>query len=207
LKSSAPESASAEPNRRASLGGPGNRAALQLCIRLIVPRSRSAVFRSDYVAPDFGFTSGGGTNSRDQSGHEVDGRWLDGSAAFAAQAPEKIFKGHIALTSDQQAHGVENRTAPAMQAMQLDYALRPVREPVLFTKKGRMHPAILDGNTKRTRAKLRITPATSGGNASFLDRHYGQSEWRPKRRSASKGPTRFPSVLVLAVGVSQPEYP
>jgi hypothetical protein len=87
-------------------------------------------------------------------GDEVNGRRLDPKAAFTAQAAKQIFKGHIALAFDQEPHGIADRTASAMQAMQLDNALRPIREPMLFTKKGRMHPAILDRNEKRTRAKL-----------------------------------------------------
>ena len=60
-------------------------------------------------------------------GDEIDGRGLDGLAAFTAQAAEKIFKAHIALAGNQQPHGIAHRTASAMQAMQLDHALRPVR--------------------------------------------------------------------------------
>jgi hypothetical protein len=48
-------------------------------------------------------------------------------AAVAAQAGEKVFKGHIAFARHQQSHGIADRTATAMQAMQLDHALRPVR--------------------------------------------------------------------------------
>ena len=61
------------------------------------------------------------------SGDEIDGRGLDGLAAFATKAAEQVFKGHIALAGHQQPHGVADRTAPAMRAMQLDHALRPVR--------------------------------------------------------------------------------
>ena len=74
--------------------------------------------------------------------HEVDGRGFDSTAPFTAQAAEKIFKGHIAFALNEQPHGIADRTASASQAMQLNHALRPVREPVDLTKKGRMHPAI-----------------------------------------------------------------
>jgi hypothetical protein len=60
-------------------------------------------------------------------GHEVDGRGGASTAAFTAQAAEKIVKGHIALALHQQPHGIADRTAPAVQAMQFDHALRPVR--------------------------------------------------------------------------------
>ena len=43
------------------------------------------------------------------------------------EAAEKIFKGHIAIAFHQQPHGIGDRTASAMQAMQFDHALRPVR--------------------------------------------------------------------------------
>jgi hypothetical protein len=78
-------------------------------------------------------------------GHQVDGRGLDGSAPFTAQAAKQIFKGHIALAFYQQAHGVEDRTASAMQAMQLDHALRPIREPMRLAKEGRVHPPFWTG--------------------------------------------------------------
>jgi hypothetical protein len=74
---------------------------------------------------------------------EIDGRGFDSVASFTAQAAEKIFKGHVALASYQQPHGIAYRAASAVQAMQLDDAPWPVREPMLFTKKRRMHPAIL----------------------------------------------------------------
>jgi hypothetical protein len=60
-------------------------------------------------------------------GHEIDGRGFGCAAPFTAQAAQKIFKGHIALAFDQQPYGVADRTASAMQAMQFDHALRPVR--------------------------------------------------------------------------------
>ena len=44
-------------------------------------------------------------------GDEIDGRGLDCAAAFAAQATEQIFKGHIALARDQHAHGIADRAA------------------------------------------------------------------------------------------------
>jgi hypothetical protein len=39
---------------------------------------------------------------------EINGRGFDHMAAFAAQAAQQIFKGHIALAFYQQAHGVED---------------------------------------------------------------------------------------------------
>jgi hypothetical protein len=71
-------------------------------------------------------------------------------AWYTAQAAEQIFKGHIAVAFDQQPHGVEDRTASAMQAMQLDHALGPVREPVRLTKKRWMPCHLLNRNKKRT---------------------------------------------------------
>jgi hypothetical protein len=59
--------------------------------------------------------------------HEVDGRGFDSTAPFTAQAAEKIFKGHIALAFHQQPHGTADRTASAMQTMQLNHTVRPVR--------------------------------------------------------------------------------
>jgi hypothetical protein len=91
-------------------------------------------------------------------GDEINGRGLDGLAAFTAQAAKQIFECHIALASHQQSHGIADRATPAMQAMQLNHALRPVRQPVRLAKKGRMHPAILHRNGKRTRAKLPPNP-------------------------------------------------
>jgi hypothetical protein len=41
-------------------------------------------------------------------GHEINRRGFEGLAAFAAQAAQQIFKGHIALAFYQQAHGVED---------------------------------------------------------------------------------------------------
>jgi hypothetical protein len=73
-------------------------------------------------------------------GDEIDGRGLGSSAAVTAQAAEKILKGHIAVAFDQQPHGVQDRTASAMQAMQLDHALGPVREPVRPAEEGRCIP-------------------------------------------------------------------
>jgi hypothetical protein len=61
------------------------------------------------------------------AGHEIDGRGLDGLAAFTAQAAKKIFEGHIASALHQQPHGVADRTTSAVLAVQLDHALRPVR--------------------------------------------------------------------------------
>jgi hypothetical protein len=58
---------------------------------------------------------------------EIDGRGFGRVAAFTAQAAEQIFEGHIALALHQQPLGISDRTASAMQAMQLDHALRPVR--------------------------------------------------------------------------------
>ena len=85
-------------------------------------------------------------------GDEIDGRGLGRSAVFTTQAAKQIFKGHVAVAFDQQPHGIADRTAAStMQAMQLDHTLRPVGEPVLFTKQGRVHPLFLDGNKKRTR--------------------------------------------------------
>src|ERR1700733_13483886 len=46
-----------------------------------------------------------------------------------------------------------------MQAMQLNHAIRPVREPVRLTKKGRMHPAIFGQEQKENK---------SGGNCLSL---------------------------------------
>jgi hypothetical protein len=60
-------------------------------------------------------------------GHEVNGLGFDSVAALTAQAEEQIFKGHIGLAFDQKPHGIADRTASAMQAMQLDQALWPVR--------------------------------------------------------------------------------
>jgi hypothetical protein len=60
-------------------------------------------------------------------GNEIDGRGVDSTAAFTAQAAEKVFKGHIAFALHEPPHGIAHRTASAMQAMQLDHALRPVR--------------------------------------------------------------------------------
>ena len=60
-------------------------------------------------------------------GHEVDGRGVGSAAPFTAQAAEKIFKAHIALAGNQQPHGIGDRTASAVLAVQLDHALRPVR--------------------------------------------------------------------------------
>jgi hypothetical protein len=51
-------------------------------------------------------------------GHEIDGRGLDGLAAFTAQAAKKTFEGHIASALHQQPHRIADRTASAMQAMQ-----------------------------------------------------------------------------------------
>jgi hypothetical protein len=84
-------------------------------------------------------------------GHEIDGGGFDGSAAFAAQAAEEIFKGHIALALYQQPQGIGDRTASAMQAMQLDHALRPIRQAVRFTKEGRVHPAIFGQEQKENK--------------------------------------------------------
>jgi len=60
-------------------------------------------------------------------GHEIDRRGVGSTATFTAQAAEKIFKGHIAIAFHQQPHGIADRTASALQAMQLDHAVRPVR--------------------------------------------------------------------------------
>ena len=76
-------------------------------------------------------------------GDEIDGRGPDCVAPFTAQAAKQVFEGHVALASYQQPHGITDRAASAMQAMQLDDALRPLGEAVCSTKKGRMHPAIL----------------------------------------------------------------
>ncbi len=78
------------------------------------------------------------------SGYDIDGRGLGRSAVYATQAAKQIFKGHIAVAFDQKPHGIADGTAAStMQAMQLDHALRPVREPMLFTEDGRVHPLIL----------------------------------------------------------------
>jgi hypothetical protein len=87
-------------------------------------------------------------------GNKVDRRRFNSVTPFAAQAEQKMFKGHIAFALHEQSHGIANRTATAMQAMQLDHAIRPLREPVCLAKEGRVHPFILDKNIKRTRAKL-----------------------------------------------------
>jgi predicted secreted protein len=96
------------------------------------------VFRSDYVAPDLRLRFRGRRQLNRpirvgpaaccamMAGHDVDGRGLHGSAAFTAQAAKQIFKGHITLALYQQAHGTEDSTTSAMQAMQLDHAFRPV---------------------------------------------------------------------------------
>jgi hypothetical protein len=60
-------------------------------------------------------------------GDEIDRRGLDRVAAFTAQAAKQVFEDHVALALDQKSHGVADRTASAMQTMQLDDALRPVR--------------------------------------------------------------------------------
>ena len=51
------------------------------------------------------------------SGDEIDGRGLDALAAFAAEAAQQIFKGHIASGSQQQPYGVADRTASATKAV------------------------------------------------------------------------------------------
>jgi hypothetical protein len=90
------------------------------------------------------------------SGHEIDGRGLASSAAFTAQAAKQIFKGHIAVAFEQQPHGITDGTAAStMQAVQLDHAFRPVRQPVRLTKEGNVHPPFLDKNITRTRARYR----------------------------------------------------
>jgi hypothetical protein len=60
-------------------------------------------------------------------GDEIDGRGLDGLAAFATEAAQQIFKGHIAIALHQEPHGIADRIATAVLAVQLDHALRPVR--------------------------------------------------------------------------------
>jgi hypothetical protein len=60
------------------------------------------------------------------AGHEIDGGGLDGLAAFATKAAQQIFKRHITSALNQEPHGVGDRTALAMLAMQLDHAPRPV---------------------------------------------------------------------------------
>ena len=49
------------------------------------------------------------------SGDQVDGRRPRPPAAPATQALDEVFKGHVALALDQQAHRVANRTAAALQ--------------------------------------------------------------------------------------------
>ena len=60
-------------------------------------------------------------------GDEIDRRGLDRVAAFTAQAAKQVFEGDVALALDQKSHGVADRTAQAMQAMQFGHALWPVR--------------------------------------------------------------------------------
>jgi hypothetical protein len=81
------------------------------------------------------------------AGDEVDGCGISGLAAFTAHAAEQGLEGHVAVAFDQQPHGIADRTATsAMQAMQLDHARGPVREPVRFAERGRVHPPFLDRN-------------------------------------------------------------
>jgi hypothetical protein len=63
---------------------------------------------------------------------EIDGRGIGGLAAFTAQTAKQIFESHIALALDQEPHGRVNATASTARAMQLDHALRPVRQPMRF---------------------------------------------------------------------------
>jgi hypothetical protein len=61
------------------------------------------------------------------AGDEIHGRGPAPPTAFAAQAQHEIFKGHVAFAFDQQPRAIADRSAAAMQ---LNHAVRPVREPL-----------------------------------------------------------------------------
>ena len=69
-------------------------------------------------------------------GDKVDRRRLGPTAALAAKPLDEVFKGHVALALDQQLHRIANRTATAVD---LDDAVRPIRELVRRTELWRVH--------------------------------------------------------------------
>jgi hypothetical protein len=101
-------------------------------------------------------------------GDEIDRRGLDCVAPLTAQAAKQVFEGHVALASYQQPHGIADRAASAMQAMQLDNALWPVGEAVCSTKKGRMHSAIFGQEHKENKCEVTHTPARGVSPLSLL---------------------------------------
>jgi hypothetical protein len=66
-------------------------------------------------------------------GDQIDWHWVRLAAALAAKPLKDVFERHVALAPDQQAHGVANRTAAAMQ---LNHALRPRGQLVRGRKRG-----------------------------------------------------------------------
>lgn len=72
-------------------------------------------------------------------GDQRDGRRLQPAATPAAKALDQVLKGHVALAPYEQAHGISDRTVAALQ---LNDALRPIRELVRQAELWRVHPPI-----------------------------------------------------------------
>jgi hypothetical protein len=56
-------------------------------------------------------------------GDEINGRGLDGLAAFTAQAAKQIFECHIALASHQQSHGIATRVSLTLAELAAEFEL------------------------------------------------------------------------------------
>ena len=87
------------------------------------------------------------------TGAEIDRPAHLASALFAAQASEEFRKGEIAAPLGKQAHGVNGLS---LAAMQLQEAVGPVKQAMIWEEAGWVHPPIFHENKTRTIAKADV---------------------------------------------------